>query len=485
MKRHQPVAIRIRSTRCRDLYFLRKEGIPVSKMVLYNVRVPLLDGDGGGGLYTLEAENGKWSAVIPQSGFVHPPGAVPLDAWDGRMPEPPVRFDAGGKILLPGLVDAHMHLDKSFSLPYVGNASGTLEEAVHNYAEACPSFSKDTIRQRMLRAALLAVSYGTSAIRTHLDFHVEKGRDVAMRTVEAALEVKEALKPYVTIQLFPLIPQNHITPGTMELAEETIRMGVDGIGAAPHLSDDPNTGIDRIFRLAEQTGCPVDFHTDESDDPAVRTVVHIARRTMELGFSGRVTVGHLCSLAAMSDEEAEPIIRLMAEAGLKAVSLPGANLYLQGRHDRYPVRRGVTRIRDIAAAGVPIAVASDNIHDPFHPFGRGDLLLIALIAAYAAHLGSPSDMRKLLRMITVVPAGILGLADYGVRAGCRADFVIFDADSPEMLLTLLPERRWVHRGDRWLRIAAPPAGWSEAALQRYWDEAGSLPVWIDREEKAG
>lgn len=454
----------------------------MSKTYLYNVRIPLLDEER---LYTLAAENGIWSEVTAQDGIVHPPGAVSLDDWDGVMPEPPVRLDADGKILLPGLVDAHMHLDKSFSLPYVGNVSGTLEEAVRNYAAACPSFSKEMIKRRMMRAALLAVSYGTSAIRTHLDFHVEAGRDVAMRTVEAALEVREALKPYVTIQLFPMIPQQHITPDSLEAAEEAVRMGVDGLGAAPHLSDDPETGIDRLFQLAGRLGCPLDFHTDESDDPGVRTVVHIARRTMELGYSGRVTVGHLCSLAAMNDGEAKPIIDLMAEAGLKAVSLPGANLYLQGRHDAFPVRRGVTRIKDLLGAGVPVAVASDNIHDPFHPFGRGDLILIALIAAYAAHMGSPADMRKLLGMISEVPADTLGLADYGVRQGCKADFVIFDADSPEMLLTLLPERRWVHRGGKWLKIAARPSGWNEQGLKRHWEETFSSPVWRGQEEIAG
>lgn len=454
----------------------------MSKTVLHNVRVPLLDENR---LYTLVAENGTWSAIIPQDGISHLPDARPLDHLDGGCPETSDRFDAGGKMLLPGLVDAHMHLDKSFSLPFVGNHSGTLEEAVRNYAAACPSFSKDMIRQRMMRAALLAVSFGTSAIRTHLDVHVEAGREVAMRTIEAALEVKEALKPYVTIQLFPMIPQQHVTPAAMELAEETVRMGVDGLGGAPHLSDEPETGIDRLFRLAERLGCPLDFHTDESDDPSVRTVVHIANRTKALGFAGRVTVDHLCSLAAMSDGEAEPIIRLMAEAGLKAVSLPGANLYLQGRHDNYPVRRGVTRIRDIAAAGIPIAVASDNIHDPFHPFGRGDLLLIALIAAYAAHMGSPADMRMLLRMITEVPAGILGLPEYGVREGYKADFVIFDADSPEMLFTMLPDRRWVHHGGRWLKIAAPRSGWNESALKRHWEEAFAAPDLNRRKELAG
>jgi len=450
----------------------------LNKTHLFNVRLPMMREDR---LYSLSVENGIWSEVAVQNGHIRLDDAVALDDWDGS-PEHPERLDAQGKLLLPGLVDAHMHLDKSFCLPFVGNVSGTLEEACRNYAAACASFTKQDIKSRIMRAALQAISFGTTAIRTHLDFHVEAGREVAMRTVEAALEAKEALKPFLTLQLFPMVPHHHISPHSLEAAEEAIRMGVDGIGAAPHLSQEPEAGIDAIFRLAERFGVPVDFHTDESDDPNVRTVVHIARRTMEWGYTGRVTVGHLCSLAAMKDEEAEPILTLMAHAKLSAVTLPGANLYLQGRGDSFPVRRGVTRVKDILRAGIPISVASDNIHDPFHPFGRGDLILIALIASYAAHMGSPADLRTLLRMISDVPAGILGLANYGVREGNEADFVIFDADSSEMLFTLLPERRWVHRGGKWLKIAARPAGWHEPALNKFWEETRSSPIWNQRQE---
>lgn len=427
-------------------------------------------------LYTLAVENGIWSEIAVQDGRIRHDGALPLDDWDGS-PEQPERLDAQGKMLLPGLVDAHMHLDKSFSLPFVGNASGTLKEACRNYAAACATFSKQDIKNRIMRTALQAISFGTTAIRTHLDFHVEAGREVAMRTVEAALEAKEALKPYLTLQLFPMVPYRHLSPQSLEAAEEALRMGVDGIGGAPHLSQNPEADIDAIFRLAERFGVPVDLHADESDDPNVRTVVHIAKRAMERGYAGRVTVGHLCSLAAMNDDEAEPILALMADAKLSAVTLPGANLYLQGRGDTYPVRRGVTRVKDIVRAGIPLAVASDNVHDPFHPFGRGDLILIALIAAYAAHMGSPADLRTLLRMISEVPAGILGLPNYGVREGREADFVIFDADSPEMLFTMLPERRWVYRGGKWLKIAARSAGWHDPALHKFWEETQSLPLW--------
>ncbi|WP_233530956.1 amidohydrolase family protein [Paenibacillus alkalitolerans] len=438
------------------------------KMLLYNVRLPLTD---EARLYTAVAEEGVWSSVEPQSGAVMVAGSIPLDEWkpDAYAQADEIVIDVRENMLLPGLVDAHMHLDKSFTLPRVGNESGTLEEAVRNYAAASPSFTKEEIKARITRAAMQAISFGTSAIRTHLDFNVKAGRDVALRTIEAALEVKEALAPYVTLQLFPMCPYNQLSSAEMEVAEEAIRMGVDGLGGAPHLSSTQEEDIDAIFRLAERYGRPIDLHTDESDDPNIRTVSHIAKRTMEYGFTGRVTVGHLCSLAAMPDEVAGHLIGRMAEAGLGAVTLPGANLYLQGRRDGFPVRRGVTRVKELLAAGIPLAAASDNIHDPFHPFGRGDLVLIGLVTAYAAHMGSPSDLRTLLRMITDIPAAVLGLTDYGVKAGNKADFVIFDGRSPEELFTELPERRWVYRGGRWLKIAASRAGWNDSALSFIWD----------------
>lgn len=443
-----------------------------SGLRLVNVNLPLRDEES---LYALVIQNGVWSSIEAQSAELIDPAAVSIDEWDGDMPEDgSVRtLDLQGKVLLPGLVDAHMHLDKSFSLPMVGNESGTLEEAVRNYSAAAPQFTKEEIKSRIMRAALQAMSYGTTAIRTHLDFHTRHSVDVALRTVEAALEVKEALKPYVDIQLFPMCPYNELSAEALEAAEESIRMGVTGLGGAPHLSPTPESDIDHIFHLAEKYGCPVDLHTDESDNPQVRTLAHIAKRTMEYGWSERVTVDHLCSLAAMPDEDAEPLIELMAEAGLGAVTLPGANLYLQGRHDGFPARRGVTRVKSLLSAGVPIATASDNIHDPFHPFGRGDLVQIALTTAYAAHMGSPADLRSLLRMITEIPAAILGLKGYGVEVGRAADFVVFDGTAPEELFTLLPERRWVWRAGSCLLLPAGKPQWKQQMLGDCWADVSA------------
>jgi len=441
-----------------------------SRLRLVNASLPLR---GEESLYSLVIEDGVWSDVAAQREEPTDPTIVSLDEWDGERPADGsvLTLDIKGKVLLPGLVDAHMHLDKAFSLPVVGNESGTLAEAIRNYSAAAWTFTKEELKSRMMRAALQAVSFGTTAIRTHLDFHVSHGADAALRTVEAALEVKEALQRYVDIQLFPMCPYHELSGAALELAEEAIRMGATGLGGAPHLSPTPAADIDRIFRLSDQYGCPVDLHTDETDNPQVRTLAHIAKRTLEFGWTGRVTVDHLCSLAAMPDEDAQPLIELTAKAGLGAVTLPGANLYLQGRHDGFPARRGVTRVKSLLSAGITLATASDNIHDPFHPFGRGDLVQIGLITAYAAHMGSPAELRSLLRMITEHPAALLGLREYGVEGGHPADFVVIDGTTPEELFTLLPERRWVWRAGDCLLLPARKQQWKQRQLGAYWAQA--------------
>lgn len=435
------------------------------QLKLINANLPLLDQEK---LCTLTIENGLWTSITKQKGYVKEGQANDLE----NMDEATV-LNLEGKILLPGLVDAHMHLDKAFSLQKVGNSSGTLEEAVENYSYAVKDFSKQEIKSRIIRAALMAVSFGTTAIRTHLDFHIRWGKEVAFRTIEAAIEAKNELKTIVDIQLFPLTPFFHFTEEEINILEEAMQMGLTGFGGAPHLSQTPEKDIDIIFRLAEKYDCPIDFHTDESDDPNVRTVNHIAKRTIDYGMKGRVTVDHLCSLAAMSIEDAEKMINKMIEAGLKAVTLPGANLYLQGRHDSFPVRRGVTRVKELLSKGVPIATASDNIHDPFHPFGRGDLLQIGLITAYATHMGSPTDIRTILKMITEIPANILRLNGYGISVGNKANFVIFDAITPEELFTLLPERRWIYRNGGWLIVPGKQKSWNNPKIERLWSQSKS------------
>ncbi|QGQ98336.1 amidohydrolase [Paenibacillus psychroresistens] len=443
-----------------------------NKLKFNNARLPLVNEDC---LFQLEVENGKWVRIQQQTEYLRNEDYVSIDELPSDASKNGATYnqlDLEGKILLPGFVDSHMHLDKSFSLTTIGNLSGTLEEACINYGQAAPSFTKAEIKARIMRSALQSLSYGTTHIRTHLDFSAATAgtAKIAMNTIEAALEVKETLAPYMTLQLIPMCSYPLPAVG-LDILEEVLRMGVDGIGGAPHMSANSREQIDFIFKMAMKADCLIDLHADENDNPSIRTVEYIAKLTKEYDIAGRVTVDHLCSLASMPDKDASTLIEAMVSSGLKAVSLPAVNLYLQGRQDSFPVRRGVTRLKQLWEAGVPVAIASDNIHDPFHPFGRGDLVQIGLISAYAAHMGSPADLRTLLRMITDVPASILGMDGYGIEQGLTANFVVLDSHSPDELFTLLPERRWVYSNQKWLRIAAPKTNWNEPRLNEYWDQA--------------
>ncbi|MCL6576522.1 amidohydrolase family protein [Kyrpidia sp.] len=438
-----------------------------SDLHLINVSLPLFDSSA---LFEIHVANGRYTKIARQDGWIDPPNSSFQDLVDLQA-EPLSRFyqwDAKGKIMLPGLVDSHMHLDKAFSLPKVPNESGTLVEAVRNYRAMSPSFTLEEIKARMYRAALQALSYGTTHIRTHVDFNVAAGQDTALRNVQAAIEVKESLAPYLTIEVFPMCPYEW-TRREVELVEEAIQMGVDGLGGAPHLSSTPEEDIDHIFHLAAKHDLPIDLHTDESDDPQVRTVAYIAKKTEETDYQGRVVVDHLCSLSAMDDVVAGQLIEGMVEARLGAVTLPGANMYLQGRSDRGLVRRGVTRVRELLAAGIPVATASDNIHDPFHPFGRGDLLVIALLTAYATHMGSLSEQLTLLKMITDVPASLIGSEEYGIACGRPANFVILDVCRPEDVLVKLPEGRWVYGAGRWISVSQKRLSWGISSLANRWN----------------
>lgn len=183
-----------------------------------------------------------------------------------------------------------------------------------------------------------------------------------------------------------------------------------------------------------------------------------------------MVVGHLCSLAGMTDAKVKEILNLLKEAKIGVVTLPASNLYLQGREDKGIVRRGVTRIRDIQKAAIPIATASDNVNDPFHPFGKADLLQVGLLTAYAAHMGSPDDQRQLLRMITSIPARLIGKERYGVEEGNEANFVLLNVQSVQEIWTELPETRFVFNKHRWLSVKETHQRLADTNLTNLWQE---------------
>lgn len=351
-----------------------------------------------------------------------------------------------GRMILPAFVEAHTHLDKSLTYSQGLNQSGTLREAIARMHVIQSSDTVETIFQRALATARLFLAHGTTTIRTHVDVT----QFSSLRGVEALLRLREELDGLIRIQLValthPILGEAGAT--NRELVEEALRLGVDLVGGAPALEENPQAAIDTVFALADRYDRDIDLHIDESDDPCDFCLPYLAKKTIAEGRQGRVVAGHCCSLTAVDNLEAERVIELVREAGIAVVTLPSANMYLQGRKDHGPIRRGVTRVRQLLEAGIPLACGSDNIRDPFNPFGRGDLLLVANLLAHAAHLGSPSEQATAIGTITAAAAHALGLSSYGIAPGAVADLVVLDTTDPAGALAAVPPRRYVIAGGR-------------------------------------
>lgn len=338
-------------------------------------------------------------------------------------------IDAMGRLASPGFVDAHMHLDKALLGQETPNISGTLREAIKIMGRKKSEFTVDAVKERAGRVVEMAVRNGTTAIRTHVDVDPMVGQTGLM----ALLQVREEYSDLADIQIVAF-PQEGITnvEGAEELLREAMDAGADIVGGIPAIDPDPKLHIDKVFSVARDFGVDIDMHIDESDDPNDLTLEYYAEKALEEGYPGNLTAGHCCSLAAVDDDVARRVIGKVHEAGVNVVTLPSTNLYLQGRGDGYPIRRGITRVRELLDAGVNVLYASDNVRDAFNPFGNANMLELALILAHGAQMGGMSDLETVFRMGTTNAARAVGIgADYGIKEGKRADMVVLDAESPQ------------------------------------------------------
>ena len=353
-------------------------------------------------------------------------------------------IDLGGRLVTPGLVESHIHLDKALLDDRVLSVAGTLQEAIRLTGEAKRAFTIDDIRSRARQVLDLAVRAGTTAMRSH----VEVDPIVGLTGLEAMLPLREEYAPALDLQLCAFAQEGIVkAPGTEGLLRRALTMGADLIGGCPYNDSDGLEHIRIVFALATAFGVDVDFHADFSDEPDHLHVREIAAQTVRAGWQGRVTVGHLSELGAVPAFRQDEIIAEIASAGVGVICLPATDLYLMGRRDEYNVRRGLTPVRRLLAAGVPVALASNNIRNPFTPVGTADLSHMAFVAAVAAHMGTPADLRALLTAITLHPARLLRLPDYGLAPGCLADLVVWDCARPEdAVATLAPRTLVLKRG---------------------------------------
>ena len=354
-------------------------------------------------------------------------------------------IDAQGRLVSPPFVDCHFHMDATLSLglPRL-NRSGTLLEGIALWGELKPLLTHEAVIERALAYCDMAVAQGIGAIRSHVDVC-----DDRLLGVEALLEVKARVAPYLDLQLVAF-PQDgfYRSASARDNLLRALDLGVDVVGGIPHFErtmEDGRQSVIELVAIAAERGLMVDLHCDETDDPHSRHIETLAAETQRHGMAGRVAGSHLTSMHSMDNYYASKLIPLIAEAGVAAIANPLINLVIQGRHDTYPKRRGLTRIAELQKAGVPVAFGHDCVMDPWYSLGSGDMLEVAHMAIHAAHLTAEDAMRRAFDAVTAVPAAILGLGGYGLAPGNPAHLVLLDAGDPIEAIRLKATRLAVLR----------------------------------------
>src|SRR5436190_4296173 len=365
-------------------------------------------------------------------------------------------IDAQGCLVSPPFVDVHFHIDATLSLgtPRL-NQSGTLLEGIALWGELKPLLTPEAVTERALRYCDLAVTQGLLAIRSHVDIC-----DDRLVAVDALLDVKQKIAPYIDLQLVAFPQDGYFrSPTAAKYLERALDKGVDVVGGIPHFERTMEEGarsIEVLCDIAAERGLMVDMHCDETDDPLSRHIETLTAETQRLGLHGRVTGSHLTSMHSMDNYYVSKLLPLMREAQLHAVANPLINITLQGRHDGYPKRRGMTRVPELMAAGINVAFGHDCVMDPWYALGSADMLEVAQMGLHVAQMTSQAQMQACFDAVTVNAAKVLGLADYGIAEGCAGDLVLLQAHDPVEAIRLRATRLVVVRR-RALLAATPPA----------------------------
>jgi cytosine deaminase len=372
-------------------------------------------------------------------------------------------INAEGRLLSPPFVDAHFHMDATLSLglPRM-NRSGTLLEGIALWGELKPQLTRESVIARALAYCDMAVAQGLLAIRSHVDVC-----DDRLLAVEALLEVKKRVAPYLDLQLVAF-PQDgfYRSPAAERNLLRALDMGVEVVGGIPHFERtmaDGAASVRRLCEIAAERGLMLDMHCDESDDPLSRHIETLAAETKRLGMHGRVAGSHLTSMHSMDNYYVSKLLPLIAEAGVAAIANPLINITLQGRHDTYPKRRGLTRVPELMASGVTVAFGHDCVMDPWYALGSGDMLEVAHMAVHVGHLTALDAIRACYEAITVNAAKIMHLDRYGLAPGCRADLVLLQAADPFEAIRLKANRLLVLRAGK--TIARTPEKITNLSLE--------------------
>jgi len=351
-----------------------------------------------------------------------------IAAIEPDLPAEGLELELGGRLVSPGFIETHIHLDKSCILDRCKAERGDLDEAIQEVARAKQAFTPEDVHARARRTLEKCILNGTTHMRTQLE--VDPG--IGLRGLEGVLPLIEEYKWAIDIEIC-IFPQEGLlnNPGTDELMVEALKKGGGVVGAAPYTDSDPHGQIDRIFEIATEFDIDIDMHLDFGPDPDDLDLLHVCRRTDEYGYGGRVAIGHVTKLSAAPPEAFEKAARRLAEAGVALTVLPATDLYLMGRHMDHSVMRGVTASHRLLHAGVNCSLSTNNVLNPFTPFGDCSLIRMANLYANICQVGARADILECFNMITTRSARLTNLVDYGLEVGKAADLVVLDSESPE------------------------------------------------------
>ncbi len=358
---------------------------------------------------------------------------------DARM------IPADGCLLLPGLVETHVHLDKTCILDRCPVSEGSVAEAVRLTSKAKVGFTPEDVYARGQRTLERAIGWGTTRMRTHVE--VDPG--VGLRGFEGVQQLARDYAWAMDIELC-VFPQEGLlnNPGTDELLVEGLRRRARVIGAVPYIDTDPRGQIDRIFAIAREWDVDIDMHLDMGDTPEGMQVEYVCRKTEEYGWGGRVAVGHVTQMSLVPPARFAALAKTLARAGVAVTVLPATDLFLMGRTHDHAVPRGVVVAEPLRAAGVVCSIATNNVLNPFTPYGDANLLRIVNLYANVCHVARPAELAGCLQMVTTDAARLMRIPEYGVQVGASADLVLLDAPDAAAAVAELAQPLWGMKGGR-------------------------------------
>lgn len=364
-------------------------------------------------------------------------------------------LDLQGQLMMPGLIETHLHLDKACIMQRCQLHEGTLSEAVAQTRAAKAEFTEDDVYRRGARVLGKAIVQGTTHIRTH----VELDPQIGLTGFNAIRRLQADYAWAISLEIC-VFPQEGLlnNPGTEALLCQALESGASVLGGCPYMDSDPNGQILRLFELAVRYDCDLDLHLDFDLNPEGMTVMEVARCTQLHGWGGRVTVGHATKLSTLPREPLRVLGLHLAQAGVQVTCLPSTDLFLMGREAFHNKPRGLAPLAHLHACGVTCSVSTNNIGNPFTPYGDASLIRQANLFANVSQMGTAAQLRQCLAWVSSEAARMLRLSDYGLLPGCRADFIVFDAPSPAAVIA---------------EICAPVMGF-KGGLQTFSRPAGTL-----------